>query len=55
MFPELNETEFLSHSLHLQNSGTLHTRMNERRTPWKWILAIFKNKNEYQRQLELKK
>ena len=54
MFPELNETEFWSHRLHLQNSGILQIRMDERRTPWKWILAIFKYKNEYHRQLELK-
>ena len=41
--------------LHLQNSGILHTKMDERKTPWNWILAIFKYKNEYHRQLELKK
>ena len=44
----------LSHSLHLQNSGILQTRTDERMTPWKWILAIFKDRNEYHRQLELK-
>ena len=26
MFPELNEANFWSHSLHLQNSGILQTR-----------------------------
>ena len=55
MFSEWNKKKFWSHSLHLQNSGTWQTRMDERRTPWKWILAIFKYKNEYHRQLELKK
>ena len=55
MFPESNETKFWSRSLHLQSSGILQTRVDERRTPWKWILAIFKYKNEYRRQLELKK
>ena len=48
MFPESNETKFWSHSLHLQNSGTLQTRTDERTTPLKWILAIFKYRNEYQ-------
>ena len=46
MFPELSETKFWSHSLHLQNSGNLQTKIDERRTPWKWVLTIFKCKNE---------
>ena len=37
------------------NSSTLQTRMDGRRTLWKWILAIFKYKNEYHRQLEFTK
>ena len=52
MFPEPNGTKFWSHSFHLQNSGTLQTRMDQRGTPWKWILTIFKYKNEYHKQLK---
>ena len=46
MFPELNEANFWSHSLHHQNSGILQTRTDERRALWKWILIIFKHKSE---------
>ena len=55
MFSESNKKKIWSHSSHLQNSATWQTRMDESRTPWKWIVAIFKYKNEYHRQLELKK
>ena len=54
MFPEPNGTKFWSHSFHLQNSGTLQTRMDQRGTPWKWNLRIFKYKNEYHKQLAKK-
>ena len=54
MFPEWSEIKFWSHSLLLQNSGILQIRMNERWTPEKWILTIFKYKNEYHKQLGLK-
>ena len=47
MFPESRETKFWSQSLHLQNWGILQNRMV--------ILVILKQKNEYHRQLELKK
>ena len=42
IFPGPN---FWSHSFHLQNSGILQTRMNQRGIPWKWILTILKYKN----------
>ena len=45
----------ISHSLHLQNSGILQTTMNQRVTWWKWILIIFKCKNEVPKQLGLEK
>ena len=48
------ETKFRSHSLYFPNSGILKTRMDRRRTLWKIILAIFKYKNEYHRQLDIK-
>ena len=55
LYPDLNETKFWSHSFHLQSSGILQTRMDQKGDPMKWILTIFKYKNEYQKQLELKK
>ena len=33
MFPESNETKFWSHSFHIQNSGILQTRMDQRGDP----------------------
>ena len=50
MFPESNKASFWSQSFHLQNLGILQTRIDERRTPWKWTLTIFKYKNEYHKQ-----
>ena len=35
MFPELNGTKFWSHSFHLQNSGILQTRVDQRADPMK--------------------
>ena len=55
MFPESNGTKFWSHSFHLQNSGILQTRMDQRGDPMKTNFDIFQNKNEYQKQLDLKK
>ena len=54
-FPELNGTKPLSHSFHLQNSGILQTRMGQRGDPLKWILTIFKCKNDFPKQLLLEK
>ena len=55
MFPESNGRKFWFHSFHLQNSGISKTRMNQRGTPWKRILTFFKYRNEYHKQLQLKK
>ena len=52
---ESNKTKFWPHSFHLQNSSILQTRMDQRGTPWKWILTIFKCKNEVPKQLGLEK
>ena len=41
MFPESNETKFQSHSFHLQNSGILQTRMDERGDPMETNFDIF--------------
>ena len=41
MFPELNGTKFRSHSFHLQNSGILLTRMDQRGDPMKMNFEIF--------------
>ena len=46
MYPESNGREFWSHSFHLPNSGILQR-------PYE--MTIFKYKNEYRKQLELKK
>ena len=54
MFPELHETKFSSQSFHLQNSGILPTRMNQRGDPMKMNFKIFKYKNKYNEQLTLK-
>ena len=54
MFPELHGAKFSSQSSHLQNSGILPTRMNQRGNPMKMNFKIFKYKNEYNEQLELK-
>ena len=54
LFSESNRTKFWSHSFNLQSSGILQTRMDQRGTPWKQILTIFKYKNEYRKQLEMK-
>ena len=54
MFPELHGAKFSSQSFHLQNSGILPTRMNQRGNLMKMNFKIFKYKNEYNEQLELK-
>ena len=41
MFPESNGTKFWSHSFHLQNSGILQTRMDQRGDPMKTNFDIF--------------
>ena len=41
MFSESNGTKFWSHSFHLQNSGILQTRMDQRRDPMKTNFDIF--------------
>ena len=41
MFPVLNGTKFWSHSFHLQNSGILQTRMDQRGDPIKTNFGIF--------------
>ena len=41
MFPESNGTKFWSHSFHLQNSGILQTRMDQRVDPMKTNFDIF--------------
>ena len=51
---ESNKTKFWPHSFNLQNSSILQTRMDQKGTPWKWILTIFKYKNEYHKQSKLK-
>ena len=55
MFPESKGTKFWSHSFHLQNSGILQTRMDQRGDSIKMYFDIFKYKNEYHKQLELEK
>ena len=41
MFPESNRTKFWSHNFHLQNSGILQTRMDQRGDPMKTNFDIF--------------
>ena len=41
MFHESNGTKFWSHSFHLQNSGILQTRMDQRENPMKTNFDIF--------------
>ena len=41
MFPESNGTKSKSHSFHLQNSGTLQNRMDQRGDPVKVSFDIF--------------
>ena len=54
MFPESKGTKFWSHSFPLQNSVILQVRMDQGGgDSWKWILTIFKYKNEYHKQLYL--
>ena len=55
MICESNGTKFWFHSFHLKNSGILQMRLDQRGDPMKMNLAIFKYKNECQKQSELKK
>ena len=55
MFHESNGTKSESHSFHLQYSGILQTRMDQRRTLWKWILTIYQCKNWVRTQKTWKK
>ena len=41
MFPESNGTKFWSHSFHLENSGILLTRMDQRGGPHEMSFDIF--------------
>ena len=54
-FPKSNETKFWSHSFHIQNSGISIPEWIKGGTPLKWILTIFICKNEFFKQLGLKK
>ena len=51
MFSESNGIKFWSHSFHFQNSSILQARMD----PIKMNFDTFQIKNEYHKQLELKK
>ena len=47
MFPELNGAKPWSHSFYSQNSRILQIEWAKVETLWKWILKIFKSKNEF--------